>query len=304
MLAFWLGWHTWKRLHESSSGWPLATGAIVVLFKRVDLSPALLLLLTVMLITAAVQAYPTYRGRSSSRRSRWGWLTALWLGWTVFAVQWHVATRCNHPVPFDAARPVACLGDSLTSGVPPDGGYPAELAKLVSVPVLDFGRPGIATDQALRLLPELQAAKPQAVVVELGGHDFLKGRSRAATRANLENILAAAREIGAEVVLVEIPRGFMTDPFAGLERELAREHDLELVSDSVIRQLVLWSPHAPPGMWTQGPYLSDDGLHPNSHGNRHLARHIAAALARLYGAQVLATGKPSSHAGKDRAVAR
>ena len=92
------------------------------------------------------------------------------------------------------------------------------------------------------------------MIVELGGHDFLRGRSRAATRDVLERIITTLRDAGVEVILMEIPRGFLTDPYAGLERELARQYDLELISDSAIRQLVLFSPYAPPGMWINGSH--------------------------------------------------
>lgn len=67
-----------------------------------------------------------------------------------------------------------------------------------------------------------------------------------------------------------------------------REHDLELVSDTAIRNLVLWSPHAPPGMWIGEPYLSDDGLHPNTNGNKDLAERVAKALAGMYGEEIRA----------------
>ena len=44
--------------------------------------------------------------------------------------------------------------------------------------------------------------------------------------------------MGAGVALTEIPRGFMSDPFWGLEKEIAHEKDLELISDSGIRHTV------------------------------------------------------------------
>ena len=126
--------------------------------------------------------------------------------------------------------------------------------------------------EAIGSLPSLIKANPQVVVIELGGHDFLKGYSRAATKENLEKIVDTCRSIGAEVIVMEIPRGFITDPFAALEREMARQKSLELIPDTAIRRLVLWSPHAPPGMWLRPESrLSDDGLHPNAQGNRMLA---------------------------------
>jgi lysophospholipase L1-like esterase len=219
---------------------------------------------------------------------RWCGVVLLWLVWASVAYEWHAAAHSSRAVELHPARPIVCIGDSLTSGVRPYGGYPDDLEKLLAVPVVNLGQPGITAEEALALLPRLRQAKPQAVVIELGGHDFLRGRDRAATKSDLEKVIGASREMGAEVVLMEIPRGFMVDPFAGLEREIAHERDLELVSDTAIRNLVLWSPHAPPGMWIGEPYLSDDGLHPNANGNQHLAEQVARVLARLYGKEIRA----------------
>jgi lysophospholipase L1-like esterase len=146
------------------------------------------------------------------------------------------------------------------------------------------GRDGITTADAFRLLPAVMRENPQAVVIELGGHDYLKGHGREKTEANLEKIIAACRAHGAEVILMEIPRGLIYDPFHSMERDLAWRHDLELVVDTPIRLLVLGSRYGPPGIWLPASrQLSDDGLHPNANGNRLLARHVASALERLYG---------------------
>ncbi|HEX5444483.1 MAG TPA: GDSL-type esterase/lipase family protein, partial [Pirellulales bacterium] len=209
----------------------------------------------------------------------------------------HRAAHANHAIaPLDD-RPIVCIGDSLTS-FGRAGGYPEVLATMISAPVVNLGQPGITSAEALKQLPALRAARPQAVVIELGGHDFLKDssllktRSRAETKQNLVQFITAAQKLNAEVVIIEIPRAFFSDPFAGLERELARQFDLELVADTAIRELVLYSPYAPPGMWTGGPYLSEDGLHPNTRGIELLARHVARALAHLYGPAVLSKKAP------------
>ena len=229
---------------------------------------------------------------NAPRRMNAALLAILWLAWAGAAWDWHRSAHANHSVPLVNARPVVCIGDSLTS-YPPRRGYPKDLARLLNVPVVNLGQPGVTSGEALKQLPALLAARPQAVVIELGGHDYLKDaswlptKSRAEVKRNLIRLIVAVRQCGAEVILMEIPRGFIVDPFAGLERELAREYDLELISDSAIRQLVLWSPDCPPGLWTGGPYLSDDGLHPNARGDAYLAAVVAETLARLYGPQIL-----------------
>ena len=82
-------------------------------------------------------------------------------------------------------------------------------------------------------------------------------------------------------------------PYFGIERDLARQYDLELIPDTPIRELVLWSPNAPPGMWTGGPYLSQDGLHPNARGNEHLAQAVIAALVRVFAPAIVVTNANS-----------
>lgn len=156
------------------------------------------------------------------------------------------------------------------------------------MPVFNLGQSGITTEGALERLAKLAAVDPppQVVIIELGGHDFLKGWARATTKANLEQMIEACRSMGAEVVLIEVPRGFMIDPFRGLERQIADEQDLELVADSAIREWVLWSPILPPGMWFPASRLSDDGIHSNPRGSAHLARQVADALERMYGPQI------------------
>ena len=138
-------------------------------------------------------------------------------------------------------------------------------------------------------LPEITRLNPQVVVIELGGHDFLKGYSRAATKTQLTTIIDSVRRIGAEVVLVEVPRAFISDPYWGLEREIARQEDVELVPDTAMRRIFLRSTVFPPGTWLGPPFLTDEsGIHPNERGNQMLAEYVAAALVRMYGPQIRA----------------
>jgi len=181
-------------------------------------------------------------------------------------------------------RPIVCLGDSLT-----DYGYPQELQKLISVPVADFGLNGITTDDGIKMIPEILATDPQLVVIELGAHDYNSDKkTRSATKSNLAKLIDAFHEQDVAVILVEIPRGFVFDPYDGLERELASEYDLQLVDDSVIRSFVFCSPIIPPGMWLDpSQRYSDDGIHPNKLGNQHFARVVRQSLVKVFGDSIL-----------------
>ena len=175
-------------------------------------------------------------------------------------------------------RPIVCLGDSLTEGK--NGGYPAELQKLVSQPVLNYGRNGFTTQMVIdKLLQQIVDEQPQLVVVEIGGHDYNTGEPRDETKVRLRQIIQTLVDADIEVVMVEIPRGFISDPFYGIERELTAEFDLLLIPDTIIRRFVFFSPIAPPGFWMNSKqHLSDDGLHPNERGQVEFAKVVADAI--------------------------
>ncbi len=278
MLLGWLLLFAIRRV-RGKAGWPpLALGVAIVLFRRVDWAPGLLALGPLMIAAAALDRL---RGRKPFLRT-----AALVAGcclvpaWLFMAWDWSRVGRTSRHPELLPDRPIVCMGDSLLSG-----GFARVLQQRLRVPVVDLAQGGITTTEGVKQIPEMLEKRPQAVVVELGGHDSLRGRSRAAAKENLEKIIDAARGAGAEVFLFEIPRAFVMDPYAGLERELARKHDLELIHDGAIRQLVLFSPFTPLGSWT-GRLLSYDGLHPNDSGNVFLADRAQAALVRVYGAEL------------------
>ena len=282
MIAAWLALHTWATWNGRSSWAPLLVVCAVVAAKRPDWSFSLLALTATMGGVAAGGLRNAWRPPLARRRIAWGSTALLWAAWAWFAWDYAAASHVSRRLAL-TDRPVVCMGDSLTAF-----GYPKLLAERLTVPVIDLSVSGSSTVDSLKLLGRMREAWPQTVVIELGGHDFLKGFSRDATADNLRQIIDAAEAIGADVLLVEIPRGFIVDWFNGLERELAREYDLELVPDTAIRQLVLWSSSMPPGTWVNAnARLSDDGLHPNARGNAYLAECVAAALANMYGVQIL-----------------
>ena len=226
---------------------------------------------------------------------RWLAFTATVLAVVFFGVKRKFDAQASQGISLDQ-RSVVCLGDSLTEGT--RGGYPAELQKLITQPVVNFGRNGYTTQEAIDdLLPKILDAKPQLVVMELGGHDYKDGEPRDQTKARLRHIIQELTDADIQVVIVEIPRGFISDPFYGVERELTAEFDLELIPDTIIRRFVYFSPIAPPGLWmvsneqlrkdglhpdqggqTASEHLSDDGLHPNQRGQVEFAKVVADAI--------------------------
>lgn len=293
MVAFWLVWAS-VLLFGDRPGWlPLVTCVVILVVKLVPRTPAMIVLGCVMLLVVAIRIRYRHH-RLHDRRFAGFCVAALWGCWGWMFYEFHAIANSSRTLVLDPARPVVCLGDSLTQGMIPDRGYPGALEAMIRVPVVNRGFSGIATSQGLGQMDRVLADHPQVVVIELGGHDFLKGHSRAATKANLLKMIQTCRDHDAEVILMEIPRGFIFDPFASLEREIAYEQDVQLVADTWLRQIVVMSPVAPPGMWMPKSQLSDDGIHSNPAGSKAIAVRVAEALQKMVGDDIRVKPTPKN----------
>jgi lysophospholipase L1-like esterase len=289
MVAIWVGLHTYFLLRKRPGWIPLVTVVAILLVKNLPWPLPIIVFLVVATalaarsLLAAKPARHTYT--HNDRTIAIVGAIVLWLlvGW--IAVDWRTASRASSTRLLDQRRSIVCLGDSLTAG-----GYPLVLRDRFAVPVIDGGQEGITSTDALKFVKSdsFWAQNPQTLVLEIGGHDYNQGGSRSTLAANLRSIIELCRERNVEVVLVETPRGFITDPFGGIERQLAREYDLALVPDTPIRQFVYFGPVIPPGMWLPKSWqLSEDGLHPNALGHRVFADYVERSLVRLYGRNLL-----------------
>jgi acyl-CoA thioesterase I len=299
LVAAWLLGYTLLALGGRGGLLCLGLCAAILVAKRLTPAPGLLALLAVMLTVIGIGIVQSRRRRvgmavqlpSQQVSRRFGWISAvaLWIAWGGMAADWIGAAHIHHPVALKGNRPVVCLGDSMTS-LRAFGGYPQQLQKRISLPVVDEATPGWSAKQVVETrsgIADVARHNPQIVVIELGAHDYLRFNGRAATKANLKKIIDASRKMGAEVVLMEVPRDYISDPFWGLEREIAREEDVELIPDTALRTIFLHSPILPPGSWRGPPYLTDEGgIHPNAAGNEILADSVAAALEQMYGSAI------------------
>jgi acyl-CoA thioesterase I len=113
------------------------------------------------------------------------------------------------PKPAEAV--IVCFGDSLTAGYGADPGhaYPDYLQQLLDARgyhyhVLNKGISGDTTKDGVARLQDVLAAHPAIAVVEFGGNDGLRGLPITATRANLDQIIAALQSGGVKVALAGI----------------------------------------------------------------------------------------------------
>jgi lysophospholipase L1-like esterase len=173
-----------------------------------------------------------------------------------------------------AGSVVLALGDSIThgTGAAPEAAYPVQLAQLTGWSVVNAGVPGDTSAQALARLPALLADhKPALVIASIGGNDFLRRLPEADTEAHLRRIVALARESGAQVLLVAVPRPTLVAAMgAGLS-----DHPLyEKVAADLALPL-----HG--GGWAAvlgNEQLRSDQIHANAAGYRAFAEGLAAHL--------------------------
>ncbi len=165
---------------------------------------------------------------------------------------------------------VLAFGDSLTSGYGAETGqdYPTVLAGLSGWQVVNAGVPGELSAAGLARLPSvLEEHRPALVLLCHGGNDILAGNSAEQIGANLETMIRACREAGAEVVLLAVPqKGLLLKP-APLYAKVAKRNGVPLVEDAITDVL-------------KKNALKSDYVHPNAAGYAQIAEAVWRELGR------------------------
>lgn len=176
---------------------------------------------------------------------------------------------------------ILALGDSLTAGyqLPPEAAFPAQLeaalkARGHDVVVVNAGVSGDTTAGGLSRLDWSLGEGADAVIVELGANDALRGLPVASARANLERIVGSLAERGLPVLLAGIaaPRNMGEDYVAGFERmyaEIAADHDAVLY------------PNFLAGIPITAETVLADGIHPTQKGVAIIVEGILPKVEEL-----------------------
>jgi acyl-CoA thioesterase-1 len=176
---------------------------------------------------------------------------------------------------------IVVLGDSLAAGfqLKTSDAFPAQLertlkAKGHSVEVINAGVSGDTTAAGLERLRWAVPEKTDAVILELGANDALRGLDAGRAKANLEKIVTTLKAGGAEVLLAGMiaPRNLGEDytrVFNGIYPELAQKHGLILY------------PFFLDGVALNGNLNLGDGIHPNSKGVAEITRRILPKVEEL-----------------------
>jgi len=165
---------------------------------------------------------------------------------------------------------IVCFGDSLTEGVGANPGedYPSVLSRELVFPVVNLGRRGDTTSQALSRLPDVLERNPRLVIILLGGNDFLRQVPRSETKKNLAEVVQRLQAHGAMVAIAGMRLGLFTDEFSQIYEETAQQLGAYYI------------PQVMQGILTD-PELKSDPIHPNAAGYRLLGQRIAEKLKPL-----------------------
>ena len=185
------------------------------------------------------------------------------------------------PASVSGATRLTILGDSLTAGygLAPAEAFPTQLEKRLrasgnDVSVINAGVSGDTTAGGRARLAWLLAEKPDAVLVELGGNDALRGLDPQQTRANLAAILERLCEEKIPVLLAgmraprNLGRGY-TEPFDGLFPELAEQYG------------VLFYPFFLAGVAGKPELNQLDGIHPTAQGVAVIVERLLPLVEKL-----------------------
>lgn len=183
----------------------------------------------------------------------------------------------------DAAKTmrVIAFGDSLTAGlgVAPEDAFPRQLeaalrARGHAVEVVNAGVSGDTTAAGLSRLDWVIPQDADAVIVELGANDALRGLPPSAARTNLDKIVTKLRARGLPVLVAGMlaPRN--------LGREYAAAFD-PIFADIAKSHEALLYPFFLEGVAGQAKLNQPDGLHPNAEGVATIVRGILPSVEKL-----------------------
>ena len=180
---------------------------------------------------------------------------------------------------------VIFLGDSLTAGhgLPADEAFPALVAKSLRakgrpIRFVNAGVSGDTTAGGLDRTGWLLEQKPDVFVVGLGVNDAFRGQPVERIEANLTTIVKRAKAGGARVLLLgmRVPTNYGPDyaeAFAAIYGRIARSEKVDLM------------PFLLEAVGGHPELNFEDGVHPNSDGERIVAAGVAGYVERALGAR-------------------
>jgi acyl-CoA thioesterase-1 len=202
-----------------------------------------------------------------------------------------LAVVMTGPLSAAAETTVVALGDSLTAGygLPAHQGFVAGLqgwleARGAEVEVRNAGVSGDTTAGGLARADWALGPEADALILALGGNDFLRGIDPSVSRENLRGILEKARARDLPVLIVGIDASGQYGPdyeaaFDGMYPDLAEAYGALLERDFFegLRQEGVELDAV------RAAYLQPDGIHPNAAGVERIVERLGPRVLELVG---------------------
>lgn len=176
---------------------------------------------------------------------------------------------------------IVAFGDSLTAGylLKNKDAFPSQLQAALTengfnVSVINSGVSGDTTADGLERLEWAIPQGTQAVILELGANDALRGQAPEKARSNLEKMITYLKDRKIEILLagMKAPKNWGADyakAFDPIYPELAQKYDLLLY------------PFFLEGVALNPALVLEDGLHPNDKGVREIVKRILPYVKKL-----------------------
>ncbi|MEM1276526.1 MAG: arylesterase [Pseudomonadota bacterium] len=181
----------------------------------------------------------------------------------------------------DTVKLVA-LGDSLVAGygLPEEEGFVPQLDAWLAaqgrpeVEVINMGVSGDTTAGGLARLDWALGGGADAVLVELGANDLLRGVDPAASRANLDELLSKLHDRNLPVLISGMTASNNFGP------EYKADYDA-MFPDLAEKHGALYDPFFLEGLVGEPGLFQSDGLHPNREGVARIVARIGPRIIEL-----------------------
>ena len=176
---------------------------------------------------------------------------------------------------------ILALGDSLTAGYGLDKGlsFPAKLQTRliemgIDVVVVNGGVSGDTSAGGLARIGWLLNPRPDAVIIELGANDGLRGLDPASTRNNIDAIISMLKGANIPVLLT----GMQAPPNLG--RDYGAEFN-SIYPEMAAKHGTVYYPFYLKGVAAVAELNQKDGIHPNAQGGDIIVGAILPSVRQL-----------------------
>lgn len=131
---------------------------------------------------------------------------------------------------------IVAFGDSLTAGVGANkqNSYPARLAELSGINVINSGVSGETTSEGLARLPKvIEEHNPSLLILLEGGNDILQNKDYSQIEQNIDKMIQIALDLDIQVVLIGVPEKSLFSNSAPFYSDLAEKHNLVFDSNII-----------------------------------------------------------------------